>query len=66
MGQTDYRHWTIDHIEVNTFSQAHKSITSAMIADSQNQQCEIIFFAYILALKLVIRVETRPNQALIL
>ena len=38
----------------------------AMVADSQNQQCGIIFLAYSLARKLAIRVETRPNQVTIL
>ena len=37
-----------------------------IVADNQNQQCGIIFLAYSLALKLAIRVETRPNQVTIL
>ena len=33
-----------------------------MLADSQIQQCGIIFLAYSLAHKLVIKVQIRPNQ----
>ena len=37
-----------------------------MVADSQNQQCGIIFLAYSLAHKLAVRIGTRPNQVIIL